>query len=112
MDNARKIRIEVVYALPDVQYQVTFKLPAGSTASVAIAASGLLKKFPGIDLQRQKIGIYGQLVKPDYVLGDGQRLEIYRPLMRDPKQARRERAVQGKFNVKTSRSSAFLLRRK
>lgn len=98
MENHKKIQIEVIYALPDGQYQVTLKLPAGSTANAALADSGLLKKFPEIDLQRQRIGVLGRIVKPDYVLEDGQRLEIYRPLTCDPKQARRERAAQGKSN--------------
>ena len=112
MGNNKKIKIEVVYALPDGQYQVTLKLPAGITADAVLADSGLLKIFPEIDLQRLRIGVLGRIVESDYVLEDGQRLEIYRPLTRDPKQARRERAAQEKLKVKTSCSSAFLLNRK
>jgi uncharacterized protein len=96
MDNAKPIQIEVIYALPDGQYQVNLKLPAGATVKAALAESGLLEKFPEIDLQRQRTGIFGRLVKLDTVLEDGQRLEIYRPLTRDPKQARRERAARAK----------------
>ncbi len=98
MVNNKKILIEVVYALPDAQYQVTLELVEGVTAHAALEFSGLLKKFPEIDLQCQSIGILGRTVKPDYILKHGQRLEIYRQLTRDPKQARRERAVQGKLN--------------
>lgn len=99
----RQIQIEVVYASPERQYLVTLKLPAGSKANVAIAESGFLKKFPEIDLRRQKIGIYGRIVTADHVLEDGQRLEIYRQLIRDPKQARRERAARAKRISKPGR---------
>ncbi|HVA55387.1 MAG TPA: RnfH family protein [Gammaproteobacteria bacterium] len=100
MGNNKKIKIEVVYALPDEQCQVALTLPEGATAYMALECSELLKKFPEIDLQRQRIGILGSIVKPDYVLEDGQRLEIYRPLTRDPKQARRQRAAEGKLKAK------------
>ncbi|MGA9855879.1 MAG: RnfH family protein [Gammaproteobacteria bacterium] len=95
-NNDKEIQIEVIYASPDAQYQVTLRLSAGTTANAALEASGLLNKFPEIDLRRQRIGVFGRLVKPDYVLQDGQRLEIYRPLTHDPKQARRERAARAK----------------
>jgi uncharacterized protein len=103
MDNTKKMQIEVIYALPDGQYQVTLRVPIGTTGVAALQDSGLLKKFPEIDLQRQRIGVFGKLVKPDYVLEDGQRLEIYRPLVRDPKLARRERAARAKRIGNTSR---------
>jgi uncharacterized protein len=71
----------------------------GTTARAALELSVLLEKLPEIDLAHQRIGIYGCLVKPDYVLKDGERMEIYRPLIRDPKQARRERAARGKLMI-------------
>jgi uncharacterized protein len=96
MDNTKNMQIEVIYASADGQYQVILKLPVGTTARAAIELSGLLEKFPEIDLAHQCIGVYGNRVKPSHVLDDGQRLEIYRSLIRDPKQARRERAAHGK----------------
>lgn len=103
MPNNETLHIEVVYALPDAQYRIELKLPAGSTASAALERSGLLQKFPEIDLGNDRMGIFGRTVKPGYVLADGQRLEIYRPLLRDPKEARRERAAQGRRPGKTRR---------
>jgi len=103
MSQNEMLHIELVYALPDAQYRIELKLATGSTASAAIKHSGLLQKFPEIDLAYYKIGIYGRIVKPDHVLVDGQRLEIYRPLTRDPKEARRERAAQGRHMSKSRR---------
>lgn len=103
MENHKKIQIEVIYALPDEQFQVALELPEGATANTALEFSGLLKKYPEIDLQHQRIGILGRIVEPDYVLKDGQRVEIFRPLTRDPKQARRERAAQGRRMGKSRR---------
>ncbi len=103
MQNNETLHIEVVYALPDAQYRIELQLPAGSTASAALERSGLLQRFPEIDLGNDRMGIFGRTVKPDYVLADGQRLEIYRPLLRDPKEARRERAAQGRHSGKARR---------
>jgi uncharacterized protein len=95
MANREKILIDVVYALPDRQHQVSLKLPADTTAGTAVEYSRLCEKFPEIDCAHLRIGIFGRKVGPEHVLNDGQRLEIYRSLIRDPKQARRERAVRG-----------------
>ncbi len=92
MANIEYMRIQVIYALPQIQYQVELELPAGSTASNALERSGLLRRYPQIDLKTHRLGVLGRRVKPDFILREGQRLEIYRPLVRDPKQARRERA--------------------
>ncbi|HCX33426.1 MAG TPA: RnfH family protein [Rhodocyclaceae bacterium] len=90
------ISVEVVYALPEKQEIVRLSVMAGSTAGQAIVASGLLDRYPEIDLDRNRIGIYGKLAAADAVLADHDRVEIYRPLIADPKQARRKRAEQGK----------------
>ncbi len=90
------IRVEVAYALPHEQVILPLELPAGSTLMQAIEQSGILKRFPDIDLSRQKVGIFGKLKKPDQVLRDGDRVEIYRPLIADPKEVRKQRAAQGK----------------
>jgi hypothetical protein len=90
------INIEVAYALPDQQLIVSFTTEPGTTAEQAIAASGLLQKFPEINLAESKIGIFGKMVKPDTVLRELDRVEIYRPLIADPKEVRRQRAAEGK----------------
>lgn len=84
------MRIEVVYALPDRHDVSELELPAGSTVHEAVQASGIARRHPGIDLSR--FGIFGRLVAADAPLADGDRVEIYRPLALDPKEARRERA--------------------
>jgi putative ubiquitin-RnfH superfamily antitoxin RatB of RatAB toxin-antitoxin module len=73
------LTIEVIYALPTKQQLVTLKLPAGSTVRQAIDASGLLQKHPEIDLAKNKIGVFAKLSKPDALLRDHDRVEIYRP---------------------------------
>lgn len=93
---AENLRIDVVYAWPERQEVVSLHLPPGSTVEQAIRASGLLVKYPEIDLTQNKVGIYARLVKPDTPLRDRDRVEIYRPLLADPKEVRKARAAQGK----------------
>lgn len=90
------LSIEIAYALPHKQEIVRLKLPAGSTVQQAVQASGLLQKYPEIDLAANKLGIYGKLSKPDAPLRDRDRVEIYRPLIADPKEVRKKRADEGK----------------
>lgn len=97
---AETIHVEVVYARPERQEVANLSLPAGSTAGQAIEASGLLTKHPEIDLTRNKLGIYAKLAKPDTVLRDRDRVEIYRPLIADPKEVRKQRAAEGKVMKK------------
>jgi uncharacterized protein len=85
------LRVEVVYALARETDAVTVRLPSGATAADALRASGLLDKHQGI--AQAKIGIYGKIVAADTRLADGDRVEIYRPLRLDPKEARRRRAM-------------------
>ncbi len=91
-----RISVEVAYALPDEQVILSCDLAAGSTVQEAIEASGILDRFPDIDLTTQKVGVFGKLKKTDQVLRDGDRVEIYRPLIADPKEVRKQRAAQGK----------------
>lgn len=93
---AESINIEVIYAMPDQQDVASLTLPEGSTAAQAIEASGLLEKHPEIDLSKNKLGIYAKLAKADTVLRDRDRVEIYRPLIADPKEVRKQRAAEGK----------------
>ncbi|MDA8256342.1 MAG: RnfH family protein [Betaproteobacteria bacterium] len=97
---AETIHVEVVYARPERQEIASLNLPTGSTAGQAIEASGLLAKFPEIDLTRNKLGVYAKLAKPDTVLRDRDRVEIYRPLIADPKEVRKQRAAEGKVMKK------------
>ncbi|ATM94803.1 Uncharacterised protein family (UPF0125) [Yersinia frederiksenii] len=90
------IRVEVVYALPERQYLRTVSLAAGSTVEDAINASGLLELRPDIDLTKNKVGVYSRPVKLGDKVNDGDRVEIYRPLIADPKELRRQRAEQAK----------------
>jgi hypothetical protein len=87
-----KIRVEVVYALPGREDASSVTLPASGTVRDAIVASGLLERHPGIDLAEQKCGVFGKRLPLDGMLSDGDRVEIYRPLAIDPKEARRRRA--------------------
>lgn len=95
------IHVEVVYALPQRQERVELRLPEGATVRDAIEASGLLAKYPDIELERKnKLGVYAKLVKADAALHDRDRVEIYRPLIADPKAVRKKRADEGKVMKK------------
>ncbi len=97
MESNEKIKIEISYALPQEQEIVAINAEPGITAMQAIELSGLLEKFPDIELiKKNKMGIFGKLTKPTQVLREGDRVEIYRPLIADPKEVRRRRAAQGK----------------
>lgn len=95
-----QIHVEVVYALANRQKVLKLVLPEGTTAQQAIERSGLLEEFPEIDLSRNKLGIWNKLAKADAVLRDLDRVEIYRPLIADPKEVRRQRAAEGKVMKK------------
>lgn len=90
---AESIRIEVTYAQPHRAFCIPLQLPPNSTLRQAINQSGLLDQCPDIDLDINQVGIFGQLCELNTVLNDGDRVEIYRPLAIDPKEARRRRAA-------------------
>lgn len=94
------LSVEVAYALPQRQDVVNLKLPEGSTLQQAVEASGLLQKYADIDLKKNKVGIFGKLSRADAVLKDRDRVEIYRPLLADPKEVRKKRAEEGKIMKK------------
>ena len=100
MPHTNKIKIEAVYALANQQTLLKFEVPAGSTIADALKLSGLLEKYPEIDLLKGKFGIFSKLSKIDTVLRDQDRIEIYRPLIADPKEVRRKRAEEGKVMKK------------
>ncbi len=95
-----QIQVEVMYALRDRQKGVLVRLPAGATVREAVERSGLLAEFPEIDLAVNKFGIWNKLAKVDAALRDHDRVEIYRPLIADPKEVRRQRAAEGKVMKK------------
>ena len=86
------IQVEIVYALPDIQVLKKITVPDRCTVGEALALSGFLEQFPEIDPVRNKLGIFGKLVGPQASLQSRDRIEIYRPLVIDPKEIRRIRA--------------------
>ena len=97
---AETINIEVCYAQLDKQTVVSVKLATGSTLQQALESSGLLEKHTEIDLKKNKFGIWNKLSKLDATLRDKDRVEIYRPLIADPKEVRKQRAAEGKVMKK------------
>jgi putative ubiquitin-RnfH superfamily antitoxin RatB of RatAB toxin-antitoxin module len=94
--SAEKISVEVAYALPDQQTIVALTVAADATLQEVIQASGLLDQYPDIDLKKNKVGVFGKLGKLTDTLHAGDRVEIYRPLIADPKEVRKQRAAAGK----------------
>jgi putative ubiquitin-RnfH superfamily antitoxin RatB of RatAB toxin-antitoxin module len=88
-----KVVVEIVYALPEAQEVVEVTLDQGATVEAALGASGILVRHPEIDLKTQRIGVWGRPVTLATVARDRDRIEIYRALSADPKQARRRRAA-------------------
>ena len=90
------IKVEVAYALPDKQALLAVEVAAGTTALEAARQSGVTEQFEGIDLDNARLGIFGKVVAPGQVLQEGDRVEIYRPLIADPKEVRKARAARVK----------------
>lgn len=96
MAEPESLSIEIAYALPQRQELVHVLLPTGSTVQQAIEASGLMQKYAEINLKKNKVGVFGKLTKLDAPLRNRDRVEIYRPLLADPKEVRKKRADEGK----------------
>ena len=88
--------VEVAYALEKKQTLLELEVSEGTTLEQAVELSGIIDTYPQIDLTKDKTGIFGKIAKLDTVLREKDRVEIYRPLIADPKQVRKERAAQGK----------------
>ena len=88
-----KIPVEVAYARPDEQVIIPLEVVQGTTVQQAVQLSGILEQFPEIDLAQNKLGIFGKITRPDTTLQEKDRVEIYRPLIADPKESRRRRAA-------------------
>jgi len=89
------MQVSVAYAEPGGQLWLTLEVPDETTARGAIERSGILAQFPHIDLEAQKIGVFGRLVKPDAVLRPGDRVEIYRAIVCDPQTVPRKDGAAG-----------------
>ncbi len=97
MESLKNIRVEVAYAKPEEQVLISVEVLEGITAQQAIEKSNILELFPEIDLgQGNKIGIFSKPCALNTPLREGDRVEIYRPLIADPKQIRKQRATEGK----------------
>jgi len=98
MEPVDSIRVRVVYALPQRQSTVELVLPRGATVEEAITKSGMAAEFPAMSGQPLQCAIFGRLVALDDPLQDGDRIEILRPLIADPKQTRRQAAARNPIN--------------
>lgn len=99
---AEKFEVEVAYAKADEQTVLAVMTEPGTTVQQAIEQSGICDLFPEIDLAAAKFGVFGKATKADAELYPGDRVEIYRPLIADPKLARKKRAAEGKNMKKGS----------
>jgi putative ubiquitin-RnfH superfamily antitoxin RatB of RatAB toxin-antitoxin module len=106
MAEADKIEVEVAYALPGLQVVLPVQLAPGAVVEDAIRQSGILDQFPEIDLAANKVGVFGKLAKLDATVQAGDRVEIYRALIADPKEARRKKAVEQQQTGKRYRPGA------
>lgn len=97
--------VEVVYATPDEQVLEALTVPVSSTVEDVIRRSGLLERFSEIDLAVNKVGVFGKTTQLTATLHPGDRIEIYRPLIADPKEARKKRAAEGKAMKKGAGSA-------
>lgn len=100
------MEVEVAYAAPERQLILKVEVPQGTSAAEAVRLSGIEEKFPEIDLETQRLGIFGKLCKADKPLNAGDRVEIYRPLLADPRASRRELAAAGKSMGKSGRDGS------
>ena len=94
------INVEVAYAMPEKQIIRAVNVDAGTTIGAAIVQSGIMMDFPDLELEEAKVGIFGKAASMTTVLSNGDRVEIYRPLIADPKEVRRKRAAEGKVMKK------------
>lgn len=89
------VRCEVVYATPERQLLLPLTVPAGTTALEVVKLSPLAAEFPGVDFETPTLGVFAQKVSHDYIVQEGDRVEVYRPLTADPKEVRRQLAAAG-----------------
>jgi putative ubiquitin-RnfH superfamily antitoxin RatB of RatAB toxin-antitoxin module len=90
-----ELAVEVVLATPEQQVLLALRVAAGANVADVIAASGIASRFPGLSLDDMPAGIWGKAVTRDTRVSEGDRVELYRPLLTDPREARRQRALAG-----------------
>ena len=95
-ERLESIEVEVACAFEDLQRVINLQLPAESSLADAVSASGILEEFSSLDLEKIKFGVYGQIAPEEATLKDGDRVEVYRPLLISPMEARRLRAKRKK----------------
>lgn len=105
MSVVETINVEVAYAEPERQLIIPVNVDMGTTIGGAIVQSGIMIEFPELDIENSKVGIFGKASTMVTVLKDGDRVEIYRPLIADPKEVRRQRAAHGKVTKKGGSST-------
>ena len=93
-----EINVTAIYALADDQQEISLRCPAGSTIEAVIQLSGILQTHPEIDLDTAEVGVFGFKQDKDFRVNEGDRIEIYRPLLLSPTEARRLRAASRKNN--------------
>lgn len=103
MSEDSTITVEVAYALPHKQAILEVQVPAATTVLEAAQLSGISEKFGGVDLENAKFGIFGKVVSPTQALREGDRVEVYRPLIADPKDVRKARAARAKERRKVEK---------
>lgn len=90
------LSIEVVYATAEHQWLLACVVPAGTTAREALRQSHLAEQVPGLDIEACPVGIFGKVVSGQHLVEEGDRLEVYRPLIADPKEVRKQRAAKAR----------------
>lgn len=105
MENESVMVVEVAYAGPDEQSVLKVTGQSGMTLCEAVEQSGILSCFPEIDWETVDVGVYGKIAKKDDVLRPGDRVEIYRPLIANPKEVRKKRAAEGKSMRRGNKNS-------
>jgi putative ubiquitin-RnfH superfamily antitoxin RatB of RatAB toxin-antitoxin module len=103
--NEDKLTIEVVYGVPHKQKILTLLVAAGSTVEQAIIDSGIITLFPEIDLSINKVGVWNRAVKLSEAVNDLDRIEVYRPLIADPKDVRKRRAEKAKLEGRADKTT-------
>jgi hypothetical protein len=103
MERSERIRVSVVYALADLQSVVELSVPSAATVDAAVELSGLIRRFPEIAVRPLQCAIYGRVVDGSQVLSEGDRVEILRPLLMDPKENRRQTAARARAALQKRR---------
>lgn len=96
MAKVKTMSVEIAYARPDIQVVIALEVPVGTTLGQTLELSRIRQRFPEIDLDNNQVGIFGELRTLSSVLNPGDRVEVYRPLLADPRVMRRQRAAANK----------------